>query len=134
MFLTTLAGAVADHLGAVFQRLYAAHIDTDGGVVLQRQTAGGGLGVAVHDADLLTQLVYEDNGAVIFAYRTGQTAHGLRHQSRQRADDSVADLALKLNAGDERGDGVDDQHVDSAGAYEGLGDVERLLAGVRLGD
>ena len=34
--------------------------------------------------------------------------------------------------GRERRDGVDDDEVDGAGADEGLGDVERLLAGVGL--
>ena len=34
--------------------------------------------------------------------------------------------------GVERGDGVDDDDVDGAGAHERLGDLERLLAGVGL--
>ncbi len=55
------ADAVADGLGAVFQRLDAADVEPDGGVELQRLAARGGLGVAEHDADLLAQLVGEDS-------------------------------------------------------------------------
>jgi len=46
----------------------------------------------------------------------------------------VAHLAVQLGLGDERGDGVDHQDVDGAGADEGLDDFERLLAVVGLGD
>ena len=46
----------------------------------------------------------------------------------------VAHLALDLGPGRERGDRVDDDHVDRAGADEHVGDLERLLAGVGLGD
>src|SRR5699024_8899120 len=57
------AGAVAYHLGAVFQRLDAAHVYAHAGEVFQRAAAGGGLRVAVHDAYLLAQLVDEDDYA-----------------------------------------------------------------------
>ena len=46
----------------------------------------------------------------------------------------VAHLAFDLGARHERGDRVDDDAVDAAGADERLGDLERLLAGVRLAD
>ena len=46
----------------------------------------------------------------------------------------VAHLAFDLGPRHERGDGVDDDAVDAAGADERLGDLERLLAGVRLAD
>ena len=46
----------------------------------------------------------------------------------------VAHLAFDLGARHERRDGVDDDAVDAAGADERLGDLERLLAGVRLAD
>ncbi len=47
---------------------------------------------------------------------------------------AVAHLALDLGPGDERGDRIDDEHVDRVRADEGVGDLERLLAGVGLGD
>ena len=57
-----------------------------------------------------------------------------RHEPRLQADVGVAHLALDLRRGHERGDRVDDDDVDGARAHEELGDLERLLAGVRLGD
>jgi hypothetical protein len=39
-----------------------------------------------------------------------------------------------LGARRQRGDRVDDEHIDGAGADERVGDLERLLAGVRLRD
>ena len=44
----------------------------------------------------------------------------------------VAHLALDLGLRHERGDGVDDDEVDGAGAHEHVGDLERLLTGVGL--
>ena len=64
----------------------------------------------------------------------GQLAQGLAHQPGLDADEAVAHLALDLGPRHERRDGVDDDAVDAAGADERLGDLERLLAGVRLAD
>ena len=47
---------------------------------------------------------------------------------------AVAHLALDLRPRHQRGHRVDDDDVDSAGADEHVGDLQRLLAGVRLGD
>jgi len=46
----------------------------------------------------------------------------------------VAHLTVQLGLGHESGDGVDHQHIDGAGADEGLDDLQRLLAVVGLGD
>ena len=46
---------------------------------------------------------------------------------------AVAHVALDLGLGNQRGHGVDDHHVDGAGAHQRLADVQRLLAVVRLG-
>ena len=46
----------------------------------------------------------------------------------------IAHLALDLRLRGERGHRVDDHHVDGAGANEGIGDLEGLLARVRLRD
>ncbi len=47
---------------------------------------------------------------------------------------AVAHLALDLGRGHERRDRIDDEDVDRVGADQGVGDLERLLAGVGLGD
>ena len=51
-----------------------------------------------------------------------------------QADKAVAHLALDFRARHQRRDGVDHDNVDRAGAHERLGDLERLLAGIGLGD
>ena len=58
----------------------------------------------------------------------------LAHEARLHAGLHVAHLALELGLGRQRRDRVDDEHVDGAGAHERIGDLERLLAGVGLGD
>ena len=46
----------------------------------------------------------------------------------------VAHLALDLGPGHERGHRVDHEHVERARADQHVGDLERLLTGVGLGD
>ncbi len=93
------ARAVADHLSAHLECLDPAHVDTNGGVVFKRKTAGSGFRISVHNADLMTQLVYEYNGAAVFRDAACKTAHRLRHESCKGADDRVAHFALKLDTG-----------------------------------
>ena len=64
----------------------------------------------------------------------GELAHRLRHQPRLQADVGVAHLALDLGAWHERRHRVDHDEVERARAHEHVGDLERLLAGVGLGD
>ena len=64
----------------------------------------------------------------------GELAQRLRHQARLQADVRVAHLALDLGLRHERRDRVDDDDVDRARAHQHVGDLERLLAGVRLRD
>ena len=47
---------------------------------------------------------------------------------------AVAHLAFDFGARNESRDRVDDEQVDAARTNEHVGDFERLLAGVRLGD
>ena len=47
---------------------------------------------------------------------------------------AVAHLALDLGFWHERGDAIHDQHIDGIAAHQGLGNLERLFPGVRLGD
>ena len=66
--------------------------------------------------------------------RTGHLAQRLAHQPGLEADVAVAHLALDLGARHERGHGVDDDQVERTGADQHVGDLERLLTGVGLGD
>lgn len=57
--------ARADELVAgAFELLYLADIDTDRSIELQRTSAGCDLGVAIDNADLFTQLVYENYNSI----------------------------------------------------------------------
>ena len=58
----------------------------------------------------------------------------LRHQARLRAGLVVAHLAFEFGERHERGDRIDHQHVDRAGAHQRVGDFERLLAMIGLRD
>jgi hypothetical protein len=64
----------------------------------------------------------------------GDLAQRLAHQAGLQADVAVAHLALDLGARHERGHRVDDDDVERAGADQHVGDLERLLTGVGLGD
>src|SRR5581483_2238624 len=128
------AGARADDLLADLDLLELADVEANGGVELQRAAARRRLGVAEHDADFLAQLVDEDHHALRARDRGGQLAQRLRHQAGLQPDVRVAHVAFELGFRDERGDGVDHDDVDGVRAHEHLGDVEGLLAGVRLRD
>src|SRR3954468_7440117 len=128
------AHAVAVGLDAVLERLDPPDVEPDRGVELQRATAGGRLRVAEHHADLLAQLVGEQADRVGSVERARELAQSLAHQPRLQADMGVAHLALDLGLRRQRGDRVDRDHVERAGSDQQLGDLERLLAGVRLRD
>src|SRR5204863_4981276 len=56
--------AVADHAVAVLDRADAAYVEAHGGVELEGPPAGRRLRASEHDADLLTNLVDEDEAGV----------------------------------------------------------------------
>src|SRR3954470_2285209 len=128
------ADAVADGLRAVLQRLYPADVQALGRVELQRAPARLRLRRAEHDADLLADLVREDAQRLGAVEVAGELAHRLAHHPRLDADRLVAHLALELRARRQRRHGVHRDDVDGAGAHEHVGDLERLLAVVGLGD
>ncbi len=112
----------------------AADVDADRGEELEGAAAGGGFRVAEHDADLLADLVGEDADGAGLGNQGGELAHGGAHQPGLGAHRGVADLAVEFLLGDQRGDRVEDDDVDGVRADEGLADLQRLLAGGRLGD
>src|SRR6266545_883003 len=126
--------AAADDDVAVLDGADAADVDTHRGVELQRAATSRRFRVAEHDADLLAQLIDEDQARLGLGDDAGQLAKGLRHQPRLEAHLRFTHLSLDFGARHERGDRVDDDHVDAAGADEHFDDFERLLAVVRLRD
>jgi len=128
------ADAIADRLHALLEGLDPADVEPDRRVELERATARRRLRVAEHDADLLAQLVREDADRVGAVERSGELAERLAHQPCLQADVAVPHLPLDLGLRRQRRDRVDRDDVESAGADQELGDLERLLAGVRLRD
>ena len=64
----------------------------------------------------------------------GQLSKRLAHQPRLKPGELVAHLALDLGPRRQRRHRIDDEDVDGAGTNQRVGDLERLLAGVGLGD
>ena len=135
MFLTTFgAHAVTDNLILKLNAVDAANVDTHRREELKGAAARRGLGVAEHDADLLSQLVNEDACRVGLGQRAGELAERLTHQTSLQSDRGIADLSLDLGTRGQRGDGVDDDGIDGAGTHEHVNNLERLLTRIRLGN
>ena len=133
LFFTTLTRVrLPTTLSPSFSAPDPADVQPAAGVELQGVAAGGGLGVAEHDADLHPDLVDEDDQGVGLGDGAGQLAQRLAHQPGLQADVGVAHLALQLGLGGQRGDRVDHDDVHRAGAHQHLGDLQRLLAAVGL--
>src|SRR5215467_2542386 len=106
----------ADCLVAALDRLLAPDIEAHGAVELEGIAAGGGLGVAVDDTDLLAKLVDEDDHRLGPRDLRGELAQRLAHEARLQAHVRIAHLALDLGARGQCGDRIDDDQVDRAGA------------------
>jgi hypothetical protein len=129
-------GLIADDFVALLHRADAADIQAHGRVELQCVAAGRHFRTLArhHDSDLHAQLVDEDHHRVRTLDVGGQLAQRLRHQARLQTGQLVAHLALDFGTWRQRRDRVDHDHVDCGRAHQHVGDLERLLAGVRLRD
>ena len=125
---------VADDLLALLDRADAADVEAHRRVELERVAAGGGFGIAEHDADLHADLVDEDDERVRALDVGGELAQRLAHEPRLQARQLVAHLAFDFGLGHERRDRVDDDDVDAARAHQHVGDFEPLLARIGLRD
>ena len=125
---------VTNDLAALLDGLDTAHIHADGRIELQRAAAGGGFRVAEHNADLLTQLVDEDDAAVGLADDTGQLTQCLGHKTCLQAHVGITHLAVNLSLRNQGCNRVHNDNVYRAGAHHGLGDLQCLLTVVRLGN
>ena len=91
-------------------------------------------GLPEEEADLLPDLVDEDEAGLRPGDDGGQLPQGLGHQAGLEAHMGVAHLPFELGLGDEGGDRIDHDHVHRAAPDEDLGDLEALLAEIGLGD
>src|SRR5262249_54358342 len=90
--------APADDDITVLDRATAADIVPARGVELQRAAAGGRFGVAEHDADLLAELIDEDQARLRLRDDAGELAERLRHETRLQAHLRFAHLAFDFSA------------------------------------
>ncbi len=138
LFLTTFTRVVvADDLVAFLDRTGAADVEAR-----PRRRTSSALppvvvsGDAVHHADLHADLVDEDHAwCWDLLMEAVSLRSAWRHQARLQARQAVAHLAFEFGAGHQapRPRSITSD-VDRAGAHQGVGDLQRLLAGVGLGD
>src|SRR6266704_2885320 len=126
------AGFGADHLVAALDAADAANVEPARRVELERVASGGRLGVAEHDADLHADLVDEDDERVGALDVGGELPQRLAHQPRLQTHLRLAHFALDLGFRRERRHRIDHDAVDRGRAHQHVGDLERLLAVVRL--
>ena len=121
------AGTVAGGILPVLELGDLAHVDAYGGVELQGVTAGSGLGVAEHHADLLAQLVDEDTAGVGLRNVGGELSQGLAHQPGLQSHLLVSHLTLDLRLGCQGCYRVHYYNVNSPAADQVVGYLEGLL-------
>src|SRR5947209_7737506 len=74
--------APADHDVAILDARDAADVHAHRRIELERAAAGGRFRVAEHDADLLAELVDEDQAAFRLGHGAGELPERLRHEAR----------------------------------------------------
>src|SRR5438270_10450524 len=85
-------GAGTDNRIAILHRPDAADIDADRGVELQRLATGGRLRIAEHHANLLANLVDEDQTGARLRNRSRKLSESLRHETSLQPHMRVAHL------------------------------------------
>src|SRR6266853_2815148 len=117
---------VADDFLAALDRTYAADVEADRGIELERVAAGGRLRVAEHHSDFHPDLIDKNHQHVGALDIRRELAQRLTHQPGLQAGKLVAHFAFDFRLGHERRNGVDDNDVDSARTHQHIGDFEAL--------
>ena len=125
---------VADALKYEPQRFGAADFQPHARIELQRAATRRGLRIAEEHADLLSDLVDEDDDRMALGDRGRELTQRLGHEPGLHTRQGVAHVPFDLRSWHERGHGVDDDQVHGAATHQHLGDFQRLLAGIRLRD
>src|SRR5205807_7140994 len=92
----------AHDLFAILDRPDPPDVNPARAVELERAAARSRLGAAKHHADLLADLVDEDQHAFGPRDPTGELAQGLAHQPSLDSDEAVTDLPLDFGPGHQR--------------------------------
>src|SRR6202521_1743668 len=124
----------ANHFLTCVDRAGAANIQAHGGVELKRIPPGRGFRIAEHYPDLHADLVDENDQGVRTLDVAGELAQRLRHESRLQAHLRLAHFTFDFGFRHECRDRVDHNHVDGTGTHQHVGDFQRLLAIIRLGN
>src|SRR6267154_955712 len=128
------SGLRTDDLVAALDAADAPDVEAARRVELERVAARGRLGVAEHDTDLHADLVDEDDQRIGTLDVRGELAQCLAHKPRLQAHLRLAHLALDLGLRGKRRYRIDHDHVDRPRAHQHVGDFQRLLAGIGLGN
>jgi hypothetical protein len=125
---------VPDNLLVLLDLRGAPNLDAHGRVEFQSHPAGRRFGIPEDNADLVANLVDEDETRARRGNDRREFPECLRHEPRMKSHVLVAHLTLDFCLRDERGDGINDDDINARRAHERLDNVERLLASVRLRD
>jgi hypothetical protein len=128
------AGLVADDFVALLDAADTANVETHRRVELECIATGGGFRAAEHDADFHADLVDEDHQGIGAVDVGRQLAQRLTHQARLQAGQGIAHLAFDFGLRHQRGDRIDDHHIDAGRTHQHVGDFQRLFAGIGLRD
>ena len=125
---------VADHLVAKLDLARAPNVEPNRRIEFQGIAARGGFGAAIHDADLHANLVDEDDDALGLGNRAGELAKGLTHQPRLQARQAVAHISFDFGPWRQGRHTVDHDNIHRVGAHQRIGNLQGLLARIRLRD
>src|SRR3984893_11276316 len=128
------ASLIADDLVPLFDRADTPDVETNRGVEFECVAARRGLRIAEHYSDLVADLIDEDQHCARTGDRARQLAQCLAHQPGVQPHMAVAHFAFELGARHEGRHRIDDQDVNGSGADQRVRYLERLLAGIGLGN
>ena len=135
LFLRTVTLALMPMLSDPdFNVSAAADFQPHARIELQRAATRCGLRIAEEHADLLSDLVDEDDNRMALGDRSRELTQSLGHEPGLHTRQGVAHIPLNLRPWHERRHGVNNDQVYSATTHQHLGDFQRLLAGIRLRD
>ena len=125
---------VAQDMIALLDGLDPANVEALRGIELQGISSGRCFGVAEHDADLHSDLIDEDHYRGALGDGRGELSQSLAHESGLKTHMGVSHVPFKLRLGNQRRHRIDHNQVETPRSNEGLGDLQGLLSGVRLGN
>ena len=127
-------GPHTDAVRPGLQRFGAADFQPHARIELQRAATRCGLRIAEEHADLLSDLVDEDDDRMALGDRGRELTQRLGHEPGLHTRQGVAHIPFDLRPWHERRHGVNDDQVHGTTTHQHLGDFQRLLAGIRLRD